>query len=114
MIKNTHKKTPDFTVSAYSDNAAVLQGEMAAYWAPDYQTGTWRLTKEVSHMLAKVETHNHPTAISPFPGAATGSGGTSPTGMPSHSRPRLPGRRDISRFVLTKLTTQVKFVMKPL
>ncbi|KAI1183849.1 CobB/CobQ-like glutamine amidotransferase domain-containing protein [Nemania serpens] len=75
MIKNTHKKTPDFTVSAYSDNAAVLQGEMAAYWAPDYQTGTWRLTKEVSHMLAKVETHNHPTAISPFPGAATGSGG---------------------------------------
>lgn len=75
MIKNTHKKTPDFTVSAYSDNAAVLQGEMAAYWAPDYQTGTWRLTKEVLHMLAKVETHNHPTAISPFPGAATGSGG---------------------------------------
>ncbi|KAI0456341.1 CobB/CobQ-like glutamine amidotransferase domain-containing protein [Xylaria acuta] len=75
MIKNTHKKTPDFTVSAYSDNAAVLQGEMAAYWAPDYQTGTWRLTKEVLHLLAKVETHNHPTAISPFPGAATGSGG---------------------------------------
>lgn len=76
MIKNTHKKTPDFTISAYSDNAAVLQGEMAAYWAPDYQTGTWRLTKEVLHLLAKVETHNHPTAISPFPGAATGSGGT--------------------------------------
>ncbi|KAI1179012.1 CobB/CobQ-like glutamine amidotransferase domain-containing protein [Nemania sp. FL0916] len=75
MIKNTHKKTPDFTVSAYSDNAAVLQGEMGAYWAPDYQTGTWRLTKEVVHLLAKVETHNHPTAISPFPGAATGSGG---------------------------------------
>ncbi|KAI1122484.1 CobB/CobQ-like glutamine amidotransferase domain-containing protein [Nemania abortiva] len=75
MIKNTHKKTPDFTVSAYSDNAAVLQGEMAAFWAPDYQTGTWRLSKEVLHMLAKVETHNHPTAISPFPGAATGSGG---------------------------------------
>ncbi|KAJ8113864.1 hypothetical protein ONZ43_g5049 [Nemania bipapillata] len=75
MIKNTHKKTPDFTVSAYSDNAAVLEGEMAAFWAPDYQTGTWRLSKEVLHMLAKVETHNHPTAISPFPGAATGSGG---------------------------------------
>ncbi|KAI1314204.1 CobB/CobQ-like glutamine amidotransferase domain-containing protein [Xylaria venustula] len=75
MIKNTHKKTPNFTVSAYSDNAAVLQGEMAAFWAPDYQTGTWKLTKEVLHLLAKVETHNHPTAISPFPGAATGSGG---------------------------------------
>jgi len=75
MIKHTHKKTPDFTVSAYSDNAAVLQGEMAAFWAPDYQTGIWRLSKEVLHLLAKVETHNHPTAISPFPGAATGSGG---------------------------------------
>ncbi|KAI3319361.1 CobB/CobQ-like glutamine amidotransferase domain-containing protein [Xylariaceae sp. AK1471] len=75
MIKNTHKKTPDFTVSAYGDNAAVLQGEPAVFWAPDYQTGNWKLTKEVLHMLAKVETHNHPTAISPFPGAATGSGG---------------------------------------
>ncbi|KAI1812127.1 CobB/CobQ-like glutamine amidotransferase domain-containing protein [Poronia punctata] len=75
MIKHTHKKTPDFTVSAYSDNAAVLEGETAAFWAPDYQTGVWRLSKEVLHMLAKVETHNHPTAISPFPGAATGSGG---------------------------------------
>jgi phosphoribosylformylglycinamidine synthase len=75
MIKNTHKTTPDFTVSAYSDNAAVLEGERANYWAPDYATGSWQLTKEIVHMLAKVETHNHPTAISPFPGAATGSGG---------------------------------------
>ncbi|KAK6075777.1 phosphoribosylformylglycinamidine synthase [Seiridium cupressi] len=90
MIKNTHKKTPDYTVSAYSDNAAVLQGEVANYWAPDYNSGSWKLTKEVVHMLAKVETHNHPTAISrhligyvgwcpsthyTFPGAATGSGG---------------------------------------
>lgn len=75
MIKETHKKTPDFTVSAYSDNAAVLKGEAANYWAPDYNTGTWKLTPEVVHILAKVETHNHPTAISPFPGAATGSGG---------------------------------------
>lgn len=75
MIRNTHKKTPDFTVSAYSDNAAVLQGETASFWAPDYSTGTWKLTKELVHVLVKVETHNHPTAISPFPGAATGSGG---------------------------------------
>ncbi|KAM4056538.1 cobB/CobQ-like glutamine amidotransferase domain-containing protein [Hirsutella rhossiliensis] len=75
MIRNTHKKTPDYTVSAYSDNAAVLQGELANFWSPDYSTGTWRLTPEVAHILAKVETHNHPTAISPFPGAATGSGG---------------------------------------
>ncbi|ROV93341.1 hypothetical protein VSDG_06887 [Cytospora chrysosperma] len=75
MIKNTHKKTPDFTVSAYSDNAAVLQGDLSNFWAPDYSTGTWKLTNEVIHPLIKVETHNHPTAISPFPGAATGSGG---------------------------------------
>lgn len=75
MIRNTHSKNPAFTVSAYSDNAAVLQGEVASFWAPDYSTGSWKQTKEVVHFLAKVETHNHPTAISPFPGAATGSGG---------------------------------------
>lgn len=75
MIRNTHKKHPDYTVSAYSDNAAVLQGDNAAFWAPDPVTGEWMHTKEVVHFLAKVETHNHPTAVSPYPGAATGSGG---------------------------------------
>jgi phosphoribosylformylglycinamidine synthase len=75
MIRNTHKVTPDFTVSAYSDNAAVMEGEHASLWAPDYSTGSWKLHKELLHVLAKVETHNHPTAIAPFPGAATGSGG---------------------------------------
>ncbi|KAI1377426.1 phosphoribosylformylglycinamidin [Hypoxylon crocopeplum] len=75
MIRNTHRVTPDYTVSAYSDNAAVMQGEVGSYWAPEYTTGTWKLNREVVHVLAKVETHNHPTAISPFPGAATGSGG---------------------------------------
>lgn len=75
MIRNTHKLNPDYTVSAYSDNAAVLEGPNATFWAPDYSTGSWRQTKEQVHFLIKVETHNHPTAISPFPGAATGSGG---------------------------------------
>lgn len=75
MIRNTHKVSPEYTISAYSDNAAVLQGETASFWAPEYSTGIWKLTKEVVHVLVKVETHNHPTAISPFPGAATGSGG---------------------------------------
>lgn len=75
MIRNTHKKHPDNTVSAYSDNAAVLRGEEAGYWAPHSQTGEWTQTKEQVHFLAKVETHNHPTAVSPFPGAATGAGG---------------------------------------
>lgn len=75
MIRNTHRRNPNYTVSAYSDNAAVLQGETASFWAPDYSTGAWKLTKEVVHVVVKVETHNHPTAISPFPGAATGAGG---------------------------------------
>ncbi|KAJ5197184.1 hypothetical protein N7449_007663 [Penicillium cf. viridicatum] len=75
MIRNTHKKHPEHTVSAYSDNAAVLEGPEAAFWAPDPTTGQWMHTKEVVHFLAKVETHNHPTAVSPYPGAATGSGG---------------------------------------
>jgi phosphoribosylformylglycinamidine synthase len=75
MIRNTHRKHPNFTVSAYSDNAAVLQGENAGFWAPDPLSQEWTQTKEMVHFLAKVETHNHPTAVSPFPGAATGSGG---------------------------------------
>ncbi|KAJ9629915.1 phosphoribosylformylglycinamidine synthase [Taxawa tesnikishii (nom. ined.)] len=75
MIKNTHQKNPRFVVSAYSDNAAVMQGENASFWAPDYSTGEWKQVKEVVHYLGKVETHNHPTAVSPYPGAATGSGG---------------------------------------
>jgi hypothetical protein len=56
MIRNTHSQNPQFTVSAYSDNAAVLEGEMASFWAPDYSTGSWRQTKEKVHFLAKVET----------------------------------------------------------
>ncbi|KFY21838.1 hypothetical protein V493_07059 [Pseudogymnoascus sp. VKM F-4281 (FW-2241)] len=75
MIKNTHKNNPKYTVSAYSDNAAVLEGNFASFWAPDYNTGSWKATKEMVHYIIKVETHNHPTAISPFAGAATGSGG---------------------------------------
>ncbi|KAL6703431.1 phosphoribosylformylglycinamidine synthase [Coniothyrium glycines] len=75
MIRNTHKKHPEHVVSAYSDNAAVLQGEDASFWAPNQLTGEWNQSKEVVHIVCKVETHNHPTAVSPFPGAATGTGG---------------------------------------
>lgn len=75
MIRNTHDQHQNFTVSAYSDNAAVLQGPDAGFWAPDVNSGIWNLSKEQVHYLAKVETHNHPTAVSPYPGAATGSGG---------------------------------------
>lgn len=75
MIRNTHNKHPNFVVSAYSDNAAVFQGLPASFWAPNHLSGEWTQTKEVVHYTGKVETHNHPTAVSPFPGAATGSGG---------------------------------------
>jgi len=75
MIRNTHDQNPKHVISAYSDNAAVLEGEKASFWGPDHSTGEWTETKEVVHYLAKVETHNHPTAVSPYPGAATGSGG---------------------------------------
>jgi phosphoribosylformylglycinamidine synthase len=75
MIRNTHKAHPEHVISAYSDNAAVLEGYTAGHWAPEESTGEWKQTKEVVHYLAKVETHNHPTAVSPYAGAATGSGG---------------------------------------
>ena len=75
MIRNTHNAYPKYVVSAYSDNAAVMEGYDAGHWAPDDVLGEWRQTKELVHYLAKVETHNHPTAVSPYPGAATGSGG---------------------------------------
>lgn len=76
MIRNTHKLNPQYTVSAYSDNAAVFEGSPAYYFGPNLEKrNTWTSTKETVHTLIKVETHNHPTAVSPFPGAATGSGG---------------------------------------
>jgi phosphoribosylformylglycinamidine synthase len=75
MIRYTHRQHPEHVISAYSDNAAVLQGVSANFWAPNNTTGEWTSQKEVVHYLAKVETHNSPTAVSPFPGAATGSGG---------------------------------------
>lgn len=78
MIKNTFKKTSDFVVSAYSDNAAVMDlthTKDEFYMSPQYSSKLWNQQLEQVHLLMKVETHNHPTAISPFPGASTGSGG---------------------------------------
>jgi phosphoribosylformylglycinamidine synthase len=75
MIKNTYEKTPDFVLSAYKDNAAVMEGSKAGRFFPDAATQEYQFHHEDIHVLMKVETHNHPTAISPFPGAATGSGG---------------------------------------
>ena len=74
MIRETHKAHPEGTVVAYADNAAVIEGASVDRFYPDAD-GAYHYREETTHILAKVETHNHPTAISPFPGAATGSGG---------------------------------------
>lgn len=74
MIKNTFETTPENVLSAYKDNAAVMTGSTAGRFFPK-QDGVYGYHTEPMHILMKVETHNHPTAISPYPGAATGSGG---------------------------------------
>ena len=77
MIRNTHQLAPQHTVVAYSDNASVMEGGEVERWAPRGYTNApqYGAHSEVAHVLMKVETHNHPTAISPFPGASTGAGG---------------------------------------
>ncbi|MBL8313068.1 MAG: phosphoribosylformylglycinamidine synthase [Rubrivivax sp.] len=77
MIRHTEQVSPQHTVVAYDDNAAVMQGHRVQRWLPQGFTNAppYGPREEVAHVLMKVETHNHPTAISPFPGAATGAGG---------------------------------------
>ncbi len=75
MIRNTADKSPDGILSAYSDNASVAAGSKADVFIRSAVTGEYGYVEEDAHLLMKVETHNHPTAISPHPGAATGSGG---------------------------------------
>ncbi len=75
MIKNTYEQGGDKVLSAYADNAAVVEGAVAGRFYPDSQNKTYRFQQEPINLLMKVETHNHPTAIAPFPGAGTGAGG---------------------------------------
>ncbi|ASK20604.1 phosphoribosylformylglycinamidine synthase [Halomonas sp. N3-2A] len=81
MIKNTFATSPDNVLSAYSDNAAVIKGSQGGRFFPtpligaEEERASYNAHQEPIHILMKVETHNHPTAIAPFPGAATGSGG---------------------------------------
>ena len=77
MIRHTHQLAPQHTVIAYSDNASVMEGGEVERWLPQGYTNApvYGARRETAHVLMKVETHNHPTAISPFPGAATGAGG---------------------------------------
>ncbi len=95
MIKNTAEKNSAGILSAYSDNASVMKGPKANVFIRDAQSGEYGYIKEDAHILMKVETHNHPTAISPHPGAATGSGGEirdeGATGRGSQTKAGLTG-----------------------
>jgi phosphoribosylformylglycinamidine synthase len=79
MIRNTHAMAPQHTIVAYSDNSSVMQGHFSeAFYASspiNTSVSSYEKNSTVRHVLMKVETHNHPTAISPFPGASTGAGG---------------------------------------
>jgi phosphoribosylformylglycinamidine synthase len=75
MIKNTYHQGGEDVLSAYADNASVIAGSKAGRFYPDPETKTYGYHQEDIHILMKVETHNHPTAISPFSGAGTGAGG---------------------------------------
>ena len=90
MIRNTHKVSPEGTVVAYSDNSSVIVGANVERFYPRAD-GSYKFSNELTHTLMKVETHNHPTAIAPFAGAATGSGGEirdeGATGTGSDPRP---------------------------
>ncbi len=95
MIRNTTESSPTDVLSAYHDNSAVISGSAGRRFMPDVQTGEYGEHDEDIHILMKVETHNHPTAISPDPGAATGSGGEirdeAATGRGSRTKAGLTG-----------------------
>jgi phosphoribosylformylglycinamidine synthase len=77
MIKNTHLLQPKGTIVAYSDNSSIMEGVVSTRFYPNgaAKGNEYHRVTELTHTLMKVETHNHPTAISPFPGASTGAGG---------------------------------------
>src|SRR3569832_701745 len=76
MIRNTHQLNPKGTIVAYSDNSSIIEGaSVSRFYARSAAGNEYQASEELTHILMKVETHNHPTAISPFPGAATGAGG---------------------------------------
>ncbi|RKG84139.1 phosphoribosylformylglycinamidine synthase [Corallococcus terminator] len=74
-IKNTFAVSPGGVLSAYKDNSAVIEGFEVERFFPQGEAREWGAVREPAHIMMKVETHNHPTAISPYPGAATGAGG---------------------------------------
>ncbi len=95
MIRNTYAHRSAGVLSAYRDNSAVIEGSQAARFYPDPENQAYRASEEAVDLLMKVETHNHPTAIAPFPGAATGAGGEirdeGATGRGAHPKAGLTG-----------------------
>ncbi|HRR33138.1 MAG TPA: phosphoribosylformylglycinamidine synthase [Kiritimatiellia bacterium] len=95
MIRHTHACTPNGTLVAYKDNSGVMEGFRAVGFVVDPGTRTYRFEEDQIDILMKVETHNHPTAISPYPGAATGVGGEirdeAATGTGSKSKAGVAG-----------------------
>jgi len=93
MIRHTHAVHPQHTITAYSDNSGVIEGHATSVFRPDSDGFTYRFADRSTHIICKVETHNHPTAISPFPGASTGVGGEirdeGATGRGAHSQAGL-------------------------
>ncbi|HEY8048903.1 MAG TPA: phosphoribosylformylglycinamidine synthase [Ramlibacter sp.] len=75
MIRHTHQQAPQHTIVAYADNASIMEGYGMERFVPQPGSALYRKQDALHHVLMKVETHNHPTAISPFPGASTGAGG---------------------------------------
>jgi phosphoribosylformylglycinamidine synthase len=109
MIRNTYHHNSKGILSAYSDNSAVIEGFNIPRFYPDAGTSEYNYHQEDCHILMKVETHNHPTAISPWPGAATGSGGEirdeGATGQGSKPKAGLSG------FSVSNL--QIKSALQP-
>ncbi len=101
MIRNTSEASPGQLLSAYRDNGAVIEGSLARRWFPDPVSGIYRGSDESADIVLKVETHNHPTAISPFPGAATGAGGGNP--RRGGRRPRRQAKAGLVGFSVSHL-----------
>ena len=93
MIRNTHKVSPQGTVVAYSDNSSVIEGARIERFYPRADGG-YAFSEELTHTLMKVETHNHPTAIAPFAGAATGCGRRDTRRRRDRQRLQTQGRVD--------------------
>lgn len=111
MIRHTEKQNPQHTVIAYADNASVMEGTTLERFIPAPDSQSYQKDSALSHVLMKVETHNHPTAISPFPGASTGAGGEirdeGATGRGSKPKAGLTG------FTVSKLWPEEGHYGKP-